>query len=176
MEPPDKFASGGQHSSYSKLQIRSGAIPDVDVLTALNELSFGTDSGESWTADVFAKLIAMPGTDALIALGGEQIVPVGSLVYRVVADECEIITLGVTPEARRNSVATRLLTHMFGHLQAQSVAQIFLEVADDNPTARSFYQALGFAEVAIRPGYYSRPNAARVDARILRKNLASFGY
>jgi len=42
---------------------------------------------------------------------------------------------------------------------------VFLEVRADNPGARSLYETLGFAEIAVRPKYY-QPDG--VDAVIMR--------
>ena len=45
---------------------------------------------------------------------------------------------------------------------------MFLEVAEDNAAARALYDALGFEEVGVRPGYYERPGGTspyRADPR-----------
>ena len=167
----DKFPSGQKDNSSPELEFRMASLADTILLSALHDLCFKPILNEPWTPDTFAQLIAMPGTTALIAIRHEDLATVGFLIFRVAADECEIISLGVDPGARRQAVATRLLAHIYGHIQAAGAARVFLEVAADNSAARSFYQNHGFIEVGVRLGYYARSGAARTDAAVLRLDL-----
>lgn len=90
----------------------------------------------------------------------------GFIVYRAVADEAEIITIGVAPDARRTGIAAAMLGIIEGDLKKRGVKHIFLEVAADNAPARALYEQTGFVQVGVRPKYYDG-----VDAIMMRKDI-----
>lgn len=90
----------------------------------------------------------------------------GFIVYRAVADEAEIITIGVHPDARRGGIAAAMLGIIEGDLKKRGIKHIFLEVAADNAPARSLYENNGYAEIGVRRGYYDG-----VDAITMRKDI-----
>lgn len=90
----------------------------------------------------------------------------GFIVYRAVADEAEIITIGVAPDARRTGIAAAMLGIVEGDLKKRGVKHIFLEVAADNMPARVLYKNNGYIEIGTRPKYYDE-----VDAIMMRKDI-----
>lgn len=90
----------------------------------------------------------------------------GFIVYRAVADEAEIITIGVAPDARRTGIAAAMLGIIEGDLKKRGVKHIFLEVAADNAPARSLYQGNGYTEIGTRPKYYDGG-----DAIMMKKDI-----
>lgn len=90
----------------------------------------------------------------------------GFIVYRAVADEAEIITIGVAPDARRTGIAAAMLGIIEGDLKKRGVKHIFLEVAADNAPARGLYQGNGYTEIGTRPKYYDG-----VDAIMMKKDI-----
>ena len=87
---------------------------------------------------------------------------------RVVADEAEILTVGVIPDARRTGLARRLLAGLLDAARAQHVRDVYLEVRVDNDAARALYRSEGFAETGTRRGYYEN---GRVDAVVMHLAL-----
>ena len=85
-------------------------------------------------------------------------------VVITIADEGEVLTLCVSPRARRLGVATAL----FGELKELLAPRrrILLEVAITNQAALGLYESLGFKEVGRRPAYYRR-DGKTVDALVL---------
>lgn len=120
---------------------------------------------EAWSAGDIAALLNQPGVFGALAMDDT---PVGFSLWRVAADEAEILSLGVLPAARRHGIATALLETVVATLQTAGVASLFLEVAQDNQPARAFYQTRGFAEVGRRRSYYHRPNGSDADALVLK--------
>lgn len=90
----------------------------------------------------------------------------GFIVWRAVADQAEIITIGVTPNARRSGIAESMILLMEQELKKQSVVNIFLEVSEVNYPAKKLYEKLGFLVVGKRPKYYDG-----TDAIIMSKTL-----
>ena len=90
----------------------------------------------------------------------------GFIVYRIVADEAEIITIGVNPEMRRNGIASAMLGIIEKNIKNQGVKKIFLEVALINEPAKKLYENNGYKSVGLRPKYYDG-----IDAIIMQKDL-----
>lgn len=111
-----------------------------------------------WTAQDFADL-KKSGCDIIASQNG-------FIVYRVVCDEAEIITIGVNPDARRTGIANAMLEIVFGDLKKRGVKHIFLEVAVDNKPAIALYEQNGFVRVGVRPKYYDG-----IDAIMMEKNI-----
>jgi ribosomal-protein-alanine N-acetyltransferase len=78
------------------------------------------------------------------------------LLLRVVADEAEVITLGVV--RKRRGVATHLLKAALDRLVG--VARVHLEVAEGNAGAIALYERFGFTRTGRRPAYYPDGSAA----------------
>lgn len=110
---------------------------------------------EPWDGAAVARLLAMPGAYALIAVRDGD--PVGFVIARQAADEVEIVSLGVRPDARRCGAAMTLMRAAME--RAAGAASCFLEVAEGNAAARSLYLRLGFAQVGRRPRYYGDEDA-----------------
>ena len=116
---------------------------------------------ERWGADAMALQLALPGMIALLD-------PRGAMVMaRIAADEAEILTLAVAPEARRQGLARALLAEAARHAAAAGASALFLEVALRNTAARALYAGAGFAEVGRRRRYYADGDDALVMRRIL---------
>ena len=90
----------------------------------------------------------------------------GFIVWRAVADEAELITIGVAPEARRSGIAAAMLGIMDGELKKSGIKSVFLEVAENNAPARKLYEQNGYIQVGVRPKYYDG-----VDAILMKKDL-----
>lgn len=131
-------------------------------LAAIHAAGFTTP--RPWSAAEIADLLSGPGV-FLIAEPG------GFLIGRVIADEAELLTVAVLPEARGRGLGTRLVATFLGEASARGATTAFLEVAADNMAARALYANAGFAETGRRPRYYTSPDANPVDALILASPL-----
>ena len=114
---------------------------------------------EAWDEMAITTLMDSPGVGTLLAMSAEG--PVGLLIYRAVADEAEILTLGVDPNLRRRGAGKALLDG----LKALKIPNLFLEVASGNSDAISLYTRSGFTQVGLRKAYYAK---AGDDALILK--------
>lgn len=146
------------------LRIRSVGPAFAIVLAEIHSRAFADSGQKVWSASSLAETAATPTTIIHLAdcLGGGSLhrkkhtenAPIGFIVGRHAADEAEILTLCVLPEAQRIGA---------GHALVQSLASLFsrrtgalhLEVAAHNVSAIAFYERLGFVEVGRRNGYYA---------------------
>ncbi|MGJ8558695.1 MAG: GNAT family N-acetyltransferase [Litorimonas sp.] len=71
--------------------------------------------------------------------------------------DAEILTVATNPEARSQGLAGRVLAAAEEQYRVAGLRNIFLEVAEDNASARRLYERLGFVPIGRRPGYYARP-------------------
>ncbi|HEY1858374.1 GNAT family N-acetyltransferase [Acidocella sp.] len=122
---------------------------------------------EPWSETSFSTLLAQPGVVALLDERG------GFLVLRLVLDEAEILTLGVT--RRREGIATGLLNAALELLRRRGIVMLHLEVAASNLAARALYEKAGFTEAGLRRRYYADgSDALMLVLRIGEKKEAAF--
>lgn len=149
--------------------VRAAGYDETALLAELHRSAFetGPPGQETWSPEVMEQLLRMPGSEALIAeLEGQA---QGMLLFRLAADEGEILTLAVAPAARRNGCATALMGAAVGLFTGLGIKSLFLEVAEDNTAALALYTALGFARAGHRKAYYTRSGGATADALILTR-------
>jgi ribosomal-protein-alanine N-acetyltransferase len=118
----------------------------------------------SWSQDEFASLLDSPLT---FAAGDTH----AFALVRVITDEAELLTIATDPAHQRHGLARKTMQIWQQLAQARGASTAFLEVAADNTAAHNLYLSEGFVACGRRPGYYSRENAASVDAIVMRKNL-----
>lgn len=71
--------------------------------------------------------------------------------------DAEILTVATDPNARGQGLAAHVLVAAEAQYRAAGLRTLFLEVAEDNMSARRLYKRLGFVPLGRRPGYYARP-------------------
>lgn len=141
----------------------------LPVFAALHRECFA----RSWDEAAFAGLFETPGTFGLLAAGDDGL-PRGLCLYRVVADQAEILTICVLPSARGGGAGQALLGEAARDAATRGARKLFLEVSVTNPAARRFYAAAGFCAIGLRKNYYKEQVEGAtipVDAEILAKNL-----
>ncbi len=128
------------------------------VLAALHADAFPDNP---WQEADFLTLLGQSGTAGFIDEEG------GFLLLRLVADEAEILTIGVTK--RRKGIATGLMVAGIDYLKAREVSILHLEVAATNIAARRFYEKLGFTQIGLRRNYYE----GAIDALLLSLRIGA---
>ena len=113
-----------------------------------------------WTALEIAAILHNPHTFLLTA-------PHAFLIGRAVAGEAELLTLAVSPGARRQGTARMLVSQFLHHSRLRNATDAFLEVAAGNLPAIALYAATGFAQTGKRRAYY----AQNMDALIMTQRL-----
>ena len=142
--------------------------PEIAVrLVRMERLAF-PDRKTPWSAEDYQALGTSPGGLIL----SDDTVSVGFLVLRLVADEGEILDLGVVPQARRQGVARALLNQGMAVAAQRGIDQVFLDVAEDNLPARALYEGAGFSITGRRPQYYARQDGGRMDALLMSLQIS----
>lgn len=136
---------------------------NAQALAELHAACFTTP--RPWSAAEFADFLASP---LCFLLTEEE----GFLLGRVIADEAELLTVAVAPEARRQGTGARLLAAFAQAAKARGAATAFLEVAEPNTAARALYAQAGWAQAGRRKGYYHSPEGVALDAIVMTLSLA----
>jgi len=147
------------------VKLRAATAVDVTALAEVHANSFDAP----WPAADLALFLADRSCFTLAAETEDGEIA-GFILCRAVAGEAEVLTLAVRPERRRAGVAAALVAAALG-LAATKAEAMFLEVGADNPTAQALYERAGFVPAGRRPGYYTRPGVAAVDAIVMRRTL-----
>lgn len=136
--------------------IRAATLDDAAAMARLHAACFA----QAWDERAMRELLESPGIIAFLAHWG-------FVMARVAADEAEVLSVGVAPEARRTGRGTTLIAQAADAARASGACTMFLEVAIGNDAARALYGSLGFREAGRRKHYYG----AGEDALILRADL-----
>jgi ribosomal-protein-alanine N-acetyltransferase len=129
---------------------------DLSALARIHSASFS----ETWSETTLRDMLKMSGTSAFWT-------PDGFVMVRVAADEAEILTLAVAPDARGKGLGAALVSAASAHAHRSGAHAMFLEVKASNTQARALYRRFGFREAGRRRAYYG----GREDALILRVDL-----
>ncbi len=131
----------------------------------------GSAFARPWTAEDFEGFLAERAIRADGLFLGRAAQPSGFVISRQAADEAEILSVAVAPEARgRGHARTLLLAHL-QDLAHAGVRKVHLEVENGNEPALALYRRLGFTKVGQREGYYVRPDGTRASAWSMSRAL-----
>lgn len=135
------------------ITIRVFTDDNVSEAVALEETAgFGT-----WSERVFHDELAANNRIYMVAHDGERMAGFGGVM--VVGEEAHVTNLLVSPDHRRQGVATRLLAELVRRAVENGARHLTLEVRTRNEAARSLYGKLGLSPVGVRRGYYGDDDA-----------------
>lgn len=126
--------------------------------------------GWSWTRGRVERNIRNSETQTLIACEGNCLV--GFAILHFGDEHAHLNLLAVRASHQRRGLGRRMLVWLEESCRAAGVFAIHLEVRATNSTARRFYRALGFQELALLPRYYRGVESAIWMARDLRSRTA----
>ena len=155
-------------TALQQIRLRTASAADAAMLAQIHSASFP----QGWGASDLAALLNMPGSIALVANAGGNNGPAGFVLARKTVDEAEIITMAVLPGLRRRGIATALLGALFAKLSTTGeTLRLFLEVGENNFSARQLYDAQGFVSCGVRKNYYTGNDGQPENALIMVRAL-----
>ena len=125
---------------------------DIPSLVQLEAMLFPGDS--PWSAEMFWSELAA-GHHYVVHRDAAGLID-GYAGLMVVADEAEVQTIGVRPDAQGGGLGRALLRHL---MQVADHRRVLLEVRTDNVKALALYASEGFVRLGIRRRYY-QPSGA----------------
>ena len=153
-----------------QFQVEAGSSKDLDAVMQVMDQAFGKRFGEAWTRSQLAGILPMAGVRLMLARehdGGDAI---GFSLVRTVADEAELLLIGVLPDYHRRGAGGLLLRGFLDRARNEGVHRVHLEVRDGNP-AVDMYKKAGFSPIGRRHNYYRSPDGQRFDAITLAHQI-----
>lgn len=144
--------------------IRTAQRDDAASVAALEQAVFGA---ASWGRASVMDGIVQLHVRTIIAIADGAADPGGFAMWRDIAEESEILTIGVAERHRRTGAARAMLEHIMQECVERGVERLFLEVDAGNSAALELYRNLGFERIGERRRYYR--NGA--DAAVMRIRL-----
>ena len=132
------------------MNVRPAQESDLDRIAHLEEVSFP----DPWDRTSLARELTDPRSLLLVAARDAAGLPGGYALFRRIADEAELLRVGVAPEERRHGLARELIREGLRRLQDGEIQVCFLEVRIDNAPAIALYESLGFGCAGLRKAYY----------------------
>jgi ribosomal-protein-alanine N-acetyltransferase len=146
------------------MQLRPVSSESAQLLTRIHNECFP----HYWNPDAFTDFFAVGGTCALLAEAGE---PAGMVVYRVMHEQADIITIAVAPPFRRQGVARLLMGKVLADAAAAGGKAMFLDVEEGNEAALRLYKGYGFSQINRRKQYYRQKDGSFTDALVMMCKL-----
>ena len=125
---------------------------DIPALVQLEATLFPGDS--PWSAEMFWSELAA-GHHYVVHRDNAGLID-GYAGLMVVADEAQVQTIGVRPDAQGRGLGRALLRHL---MRVADRRRVLLEVRTDNVKALALYDSEGFVRLGIRRRYY-QPSGA----------------
>jgi ribosomal-protein-alanine N-acetyltransferase len=144
-------------------QIQEAGRAHLPLLAALHRRCF---PHEAWDESSLLGILGLPGGIGLIARDAEGD-PAGFALAILVADLCDVTTVCVLSERRRQGIGRALIEALAGIARRKGATEMTLEVAEKNRAARRLYEGLGFGVAGRRPNYYRDGDAALTLKRLL---------
>lgn len=168
LRPPDAKPQPSLITRSDRNAVRRVEAHEAIVLATLHAECFE----RPWTAEEFARLMALPEARAFLALEGEE--PAGFVLANAAAGEAEILTIATRPQNRRKGHACELIDKLTSELLSErGIQSLFIEVAASNNAAMALYEKAGFKPVGLRKSYYRSANGNTDDAHVMRKELTT---
>lgn len=142
---------------------------DLDAVMEIVDSAFDPRFGEAWTRAQCAGILPMSGVVLLLAKTEEG--AAGFSLSRHVADEAELLLIGVAPPFRKQGIGGALIERFVADSAAAGARHLHLEVRDGN-AAVSVYQQHGFRIAARRSKYYRGTNGELFDALTMVRTLS----
>lgn len=91
----------------------------------------------------------------LVARSGDGVL--GYISFTIIIDECQIVNVAVTKEARKLGIGSLLLNEFFGYIKENGARSVYLEVRESNTPAIKLYEKFDFKVTGVSKNHYSKP-------------------
>lgn len=145
----------------------------LDALMTVMRASFDPRFGEAWSALQLAGTLGLDNSFARRVLGAAD-ATIGFTLCRSAGPEVELLLIAVNPDQRGHGIGQLLIETACRDAAQHRASELFLEVRENNASARSLYQRAGFRDVGRRADYYAGATGGRFAAITMRRGLSDF--
>lgn len=129
------------------------AEADIDAVVALEHESFSNP----WPRETLVWELVNSDVTRVYLLRDAEDRAIAFCIAWIIFDELHINTLAVSPQHRRQGLATVLLEGIMKEAAEEGARRATLEVRESNTAALELYARLGFQVTARRRNYYTNP-------------------
>lgn len=144
------------------VKFRNWLHPDLVSIVKLERESFEIDP---WTINQLKSEYQAKDRYYIVAEIDGQIVGYAGVTKR--GESGDVLTIAVSPDARRKGIGRELLRRLIDWSRTNSCEVMMLEVRVGNLEAMPLYNSFGFVEISRRKNYYGPSR----DAIVMRKEL-----
>ena len=130
----------------------------------------GACFAKGWGKLEFDSFFDRAGVFAAIAYREDKH-PVGFVLCWLIENQCDLLSMGVLADYRRDGVGLMLLDFACAEAAHMGAAHMMLEVNINNTAAQTLYEGQGFEKFSIRKDYYTNADGTKADALCMRKGL-----
>lgn len=111
---------------------------------------------DGWSEASLREELDNPYALYLVALDDSDVV-IGAAGLIQSMDEADIMNVSVAKDARRQGIASKLLTALLDEGKKRGINAFTLEVRETNTSARALYEKFGFENAGTRKDFYTNP-------------------
>jgi ribosomal-protein-alanine N-acetyltransferase len=154
--------------------IRLATTADAAVIAAMSRDLIETGLGWGWQADRVVRAIRARDTCVIVTATGQ--LATAFAIMQFGDTRAHLSLLAVAPGLQRRGIGRRMMTWLEESALTAGITTVALELRQNNESARSFYRALGYSDVACIPGYYRGVETAlRMERDIRRATAGDIG-
>ena len=128
---------------------------DSDNVSGVAELEKQNFS-DGWSEASLREELDNPYALYLVALDdSDRVIGAAGLIQSM--DEADIMNVSVAKDARRQGIASKLLTALLDEGKKIGINAFTLEVRETNTSARALYEKFGFENAGTRKDFYTNP-------------------
>lgn len=131
--------------------IREAQEADVEPIYEIGKLCFS----DAWRKETVANDMEGFQSQYFVAEKEGQVVGYGCFWF--VADEGQLVNIGVHPAQRRQGIGEAILTRGLAEAKKRGMKTLFLEVRVSNTSAQAMYEKFGFKNLGVRKKVYELP-------------------
>ena len=132
----------------AELNIREAEVWDIKTITELDQANFDN----SWSEDMLEKMLISKRNVVYVGEVNKDVV--GFAVAENDVDEINVSRVVVSSNYRNHGIGSKLVAKVEELAKSLDMHAVSLEVSENNFTAKTLYEKLGYVLRRIRKGYY----------------------
>ena len=154
-----------------KLRLRAAKAADLDVLLALEQVSFSTDH---LSRRSFLRFVTSPLAALIVCERDGRVLGYALVLFRSGSPVARLYSIAVVPEAAGQGIGTLLLAAAERTARKRDCDRLRLEVHEHNAAALRRYRKSGYQQSGMHFDYYDdHGNALRFEKRLRSSSTGS---